>query len=194
MSGALKWAWTGASAHSGAPRSTGGNSITWSHGIKKFHMGGLHYDYNNNQSPYILDSKTFVLAFDFNKLLTLKKYTAKWSQRLKCSTQTGLNNISKKDKWCLHVCTEMHYVNVLITHMDKDSLVHLKLLNNKTGLSHIYNFSRGDARYCFLPSILYQSTFHTVPATVCHNILFLVNFEGFFITFGQFWRIFQYFW
>ena len=133
MSGALKWAWTGASAHSGAPRSTGGNSITWSHGIKKFHMGGLHYDYNNNQSPYILDSKTFVLAFDFNKLLTLKKYTAKWSQRLKCSTQTGLNNISKKDKWCLHVCTEMHYVNVLITHKDKDSLLHLKSLNNKTG-------------------------------------------------------------
>ena len=32
---------------------------------------------------------------------------------------------------------------------------------------------RGGARYCFLPSILYQSTFHTVPVTVCPNILFL---------------------
>ena len=34
-------------------------------------------------------------------------------------------------------------------------------------------FYRGDVRYCFLPSILYPSTFHTVPVTVCPNILFL---------------------
>ena len=57
----------------------------------------------------------------------------------------------------------------------------------------------------FLPSILYQSTLNTVPATVCHNILFLrsptkfsyflkdfliflVNFEGFSNIFGQFWE------
>ena len=60
---------------------------------------------------------------------------------------------------------------------------------------------RGDARYCFLPSILYQSTFHTVPVTVCPNILFLRSQTKFspylkdfpinLLNFGKLWHRFD---
>ena len=61
--------------------------------------------------------------------------------------------------------------------------------------------NRGDARYCFLPSILYQSTFHTVPVTVCPNILFLRSQTKFspylkdfpinLLNFGKLWHRFD---
>ena len=60
---------------------------------------------------------------------------------------------------------------------------------------------RGGARYCFLPSILYQSTFHTVPVTVCPNILFLRSQTKFspylkdfpinLLNFGKLWHRFD---
>ena len=42
----------------------------------------------------------------------------------------------------------------------------VEISNNSITNYFTTNSCRGDARYCFLPSILYQSTLHTVPATV----------------------------
>ena len=71
------------------------------------------------------------------------------------------------------------------------------LIQDKKKHSWDLKTCRGDARYCFLPSMLYLSNFHTVPATVCHNVLYFrsqTKFSYYLNIFGQFWRIFQFFW